>query len=460
MLLPKRYDATASLVVDPKSANPVGGTDSPFMPTADSIVSTHLDILGSPNVALRVVDTLKLEANPRASALLATAGPLEQAREFIANLFPDDEADRPRSIKDWMADRLLHNLQLTTRRDSRLIKVTYASPDPEFSAAVANAFVHAYLESLLQLRVTPVKLGEARFDEQLKELKHGLEAAQDKVAKFQQEKGIVATDERMDVENARLADLSSQLVLAQAQTYASLARQLHLRRFLDSGAGDATPEVLNSPAVQELKQEVSQREAKINELSKKVGRNHPQYQAAQADLERVRQRLNDEMRAAGKGYLADSGVAGQSEGAIRATLVRQRAKVFKLKADRTVLAMLMQDVDSAQRAYNNALDRYTQAKVQSDIDSANGSILDRAAVPTKAASPKFALNMAAALLAGLVLGIGAALSRENANRYVRSEHDLVEVFDLPVLAVLSPAHARQKSLPQLSAPRIYALPSR
>jgi chain length determinant protein EpsF len=460
MLLPKRYEATASVVVDPKSANPVGAMDSPFLPTADSIVSTHFDILGSPNVALKVVDTLKLEANPRAGALLSAMSPLDRAREFIANLLPDEETQRPRSIKDWMADRLLHNLQVTARRESRLIKVTYSSPDPEFSAAVANAFVRAYLESLLQLRVTPVKLGESRFDEQLKELKRNLEEAQNKVTKYQQDKGIAATDERMDVESARLADLSTQLVAAQGQTYASQARQRHLRQFLTSGAGgEAPPEVLSSPAVQQLKQEVSQREAKINELSKKIGPNHPQYQSAAADLERVKERLHEELRVSAKGYLADGNVAGQSEGAIRTTLGEQRAKVFRLKADRAGLAMLLQDVDSAQRTYSSALDRFTQAKVQSDIDGAIGSILDSAVVPAKAASPKLSLNMAAALVVGLMLGIGAALSRENANRYVRSEQDLVEFLDLPVLAVLSPKRARQQNRPQLSAPRLHALAS-
>lgn len=458
MLLPKRFEAISSVVVDPKSANPVGGTDSPFLPSADSIVSTHLDILGSPNVALKVIDKLKLEANPQAAAFLAAAGPLSKAREFIANLFPDEGPGRPQSIRNWMADRLLQNLQLTSRRDSRLIKVAYSSPDPEFSAAVSNAFVRAYLESLLQLRVNPVKLGGSRFDEQLKELKRNLEVAQNKVMTFQQEKGIVATDERMDVENARLADLSTQLVAAQGQSYASQSRQRHLREFLAKGLGEAPPEVLNSPSVQQLKQEVSQREAKINELSKKIGPNHPLYQAAAADMERVKTRLNEEMRVAGRGYLVDSSVAGQSEGAIRGTLEKQRAKVFRLKADRAVLGMLMQDADSAQRTYNNALDRYTQARVQSDIDSANGSVLDSAVVPAKAASPKVALIMAAALVVGLMLGIGAALFSETANRYVRSEQDIVEIVGLPVLALLSPKAVRQQRLPQLSGPVVYSLP--
>ena len=188
LLLPKRYDATASVVINPRSATPVGAANAEFPRSAESIVSTHLDILDSPNVALRVVDTLKLQDNPQAVALLAAAGPLGKIKEQLSNLLSNEQAEPSRSARDWMANRLLRHLKLTVGRDSRLIKVTYSSPDPEFSAAAANAFVRAYLESLLQLRVNPVRQDEARFDKQLKDLKGKLEEAQNKVTKFQQEK--------------------------------------------------------------------------------------------------------------------------------------------------------------------------------------------------------------------------------------------------------------------------------
>ncbi|MBL3200653.1 chain length determinant protein EpsF, partial [Klebsiella pneumoniae] len=63
------------------------------------------------------------------------------------------------------------------------------------------------------------------FAGQSKALREGLEKAQSKLSAFQQESGIVATDERLDIENARLAELSSQYTAIQAQRSDSSSRQ-------------------------------------------------------------------------------------------------------------------------------------------------------------------------------------------------------------------------------------------
>jgi uncharacterized protein involved in exopolysaccharide biosynthesis len=50
--------------------------------------------------------------------------------------------------------------------------------------------------------------------EQTKVLRNNLEEAQAKLAKYQQEKGLTSVMGNLDVESARLNDLSSQLVLS------------------------------------------------------------------------------------------------------------------------------------------------------------------------------------------------------------------------------------------------------
>src|SRR5205085_11408017 len=134
--------------------------------------------------------------------------------------------------------------------------------------------------------------------------------------------------------------------MSQAQTYESQARQQHLRDYLSRGgsAGQLPPELLSSPGVQSMRGEAAQREAKLAEMSKRLGPNHPQYQALQGDLDRMKQQLNQEMHAAAQGLVASTGAAGQSEGAIRGQLEAQRAKVFKMKSDRVTLAMMLQEV--------------------------------------------------------------------------------------------------------------------
>lgn len=460
LLLPKQYVAVASVVIDPKGFDLLSGRAPVMSESQDNVVATQLDIIGSPNVARKVVDDLGLETNSEAMELLRAPGVLGRIKERLMSLLPREESDEQRSVKDWMADRLLRNINLKTSRDSRLIKVSYGSKNPVFSAAVANAFVKAYMDTTLQLRVQPAKQSTQWFDAQTRELKQTVEQAQEKLAKFQQEKGIVATDERVDVENARLAELSSQLIGAQSQSYDSQAKQQQIRDFLAKGAplSQAPPEVLTSPVVQQLRQETAQRQAKLSEDSRRIGKNHPQYKAEVAELQHLRGELSREMRDVAQGLLTGSNLAGQREASLRGALEQQRSKVLKLKGTREELAMLMRDVENAQRTYSDALQRFTQIKMESQINQSNISVVDSATVPLKPSGPRASMSLGIALICGLVIGVGAALYSETVDRHVRTGQDLVESLGVPLLAVLLPDVWKKQNVRHLRGENVYSLP--
>ena len=163
---PQRYEAVASVMVDLSDADSVwasrnaGGVGGD---KANNIISTQLDILASPAVATRVVEQLRLENDPQAEALLGGTGPLAWILQWKAavldalNSFFADEPAEERSIKQWMAERLLSDMSAKTNRDSRMVRIVYSSPDPKFSAAVANAFLRAYQETVLNLKIQPAK---------------------------------------------------------------------------------------------------------------------------------------------------------------------------------------------------------------------------------------------------------------------------------------------------------------
>lgn len=458
MLLPKRYDATAIVVVDQAAASSAAGTTAPAARMED-VMSTHLDIIASPAVALRVTEMLKLGSNPDVGTLLAESRLLSRAWRSISLLLALEEQGgdgQEMDLKDWMVNRLLRNLQVKAKRDSHLIRITYSAPDGEFAAAVANAFVKGYLETVRRLQADPAKQNAQQFDEQINGLKQVLEQAEAKLAKFQQDKGIVATDERMDLENTRLNEMSAQLAVAQSQSLESQARQRQLREFLSGGKGEAPAEVSSSPVVQQLKQSVSEREAKLSELSKRVGPNHPQYVAASTELEGLRGRLREEMRMAAQGVLTSSGVAPEREGSLRAVVEQQRSKVLGLKNTRNQLAVLMREADGARQAYDAAVLRFNQTRMAGEVAQATGTVVHPAGTPTRPVSPRPSLNIALALAIGLVVGVGMALYREAVDGYVRSARDIVEILGVPVFAVLVPKG--RGNTRYLERPNVYSLP--
>jgi chain length determinant protein EpsF len=459
MALPRRYQASASLMVEQKAAYAnAGAAVAPGKP--GDVISTHIDILTSPAVALRVVEQLKLEQHPDIGSLVAESNVLRRTWWAISSLLATEEREEGRTlnIKDWIADRLLRNLSVKSNRDSYMVKITYSAPDPEFAAAVTNAFAQGYLATVLSLRTTPAKQDTKEFDEQIKVLRRDLEQSETKLAKFQQEKGIVATDERLDLETGRLNEISAQLAMAQSQSYESQARQRQLREFLASGGTSGAPgDVWTSPVVQQLRQGVAEREAKLSDLSKRMGPNHPQYLAASTELQQLRSQLNEEMRAAAQGAMANSNVAPQREGSLRSALEQQRGRVLGLKSARNTLAILQREVESARQAYDAVAQRLTQSRMAGDSGQASGTVVDSAVAPTRPVGPSPAFNVALALVAGLVLGVGLALACESVNGYVRSERDIVEFIEAPVFAVLS-AKGNGRKPRYLEGPNIYSLP--
>jgi succinoglycan biosynthesis transport protein ExoP len=63
LLLPKTYKATASLLLNYKGMDPVTGLTMPGQ-LLPGYMATQIDIISSKNVALRVVDRLRLAESP------------------------------------------------------------------------------------------------------------------------------------------------------------------------------------------------------------------------------------------------------------------------------------------------------------------------------------------------------------------------------------------------------------
>lgn len=418
LILPKRYTATATVVVDVKGFDQISGIMMPMIPMG-SYLATQVDIIQSHSVARRAVDLLKLAENPG-------------AKELFMN-----EAEGKGNIRDFLAELLLKYLKVEPSRESSVINISYSGNDPRFSAAVANAFVQSYINTNLELKVAPARQTNTFFNEQIKALQDNLERAQAKLSAYQREHGIIATDERLDVENNRLNDLSSQLVQAQAQTFDAQSRQRQVQDFLAKGqVPDTLPDVLSNPVIQGLKANLTQLQAKQNELSSKVGTNHPAYQATVAEIEGVRKQLLAEMKTISSTLGSAASLAQKREDQIKASLNAQRAKVLEMKKVRDDLTVLLREVENSQRAYDGAQGRMTQTKLESQSGQTNVMVINEAVEPIEHSSPKIILNTILSIILGSMLAVGFALLREMSDRIVRSETDLAESLGIPVLGVL------------------------
>jgi chain length determinant protein EpsF len=433
LLLPKSYRATATLVVDTREEQSLS---NPFTPQREraAYIQTQVDILTSEKVVRKVIDDLKL----------AETG---WAREQFAK-----SKSARGSVADWLVDALPKGLKVETSQSS-VIHVSFSFDAPDVAARIANGFAKAYLDTVLELRVAPMREAASWFDEQLKSLRVNLERAQARLTEYHQRHGIVAADERLDAEFARLGELSTQLVRAQDQTLEAQARERQARALLARGGAlvDRVPDVQAHPHIQRLAADLAQGEARLSELAARYGERHPTYQSQLAETQGRRVQLAAEMRKIVDGLEASTRRARAHEAELRAVLEAQRARVLDLKESRNDLAVLARDVETAQKTYDAALQRFVVSQVESRANQANAALLNPAAVPRKPHRPRLTLNVALAALAGIALGCGAVILLELSDRRVRSFTDLHEVLDVPLLGALGTWNPSAR--PALPAPQ-------
>ncbi len=433
LLLPKQYTAVASVVVDPKpdplSSVLTGALMNP------AFMATQVDVIQSDRVALRVVKDLKLAENPT-----------------IREQWQADTGGQG-SIETWLADLFQKSLEVKPSRESNVINVGYRAADPRFAAGIANAFVVAYNEITLELRVDPARQYSSFFDQRAKEARDQLEQAQAKLSQFQSDNGVIAVDERFDVENSRLNELSSQYVGLQSLASDSGSRQAAAR----GNGADRMQEVLNNPLIAGLKADQARLEARLQELTAKLGDKNPQVIETRANLAELKTRIEAETSKVTSSLGISNNINVQRAGEIKAQLEAQRAKVLKMKALRDQGAVLSRDVESAQRAYDTVLARLTQTSLESQTTQSYVSTLTQATPPLKPSSPRILFNSILSVFAGGLLALAVTFGLELLDRRVRTVDDIEAVLDLPVIGTMPannniPKRLSKRFNPLLSAP--------
>lgn len=415
VVLPKSYKAATTVVVNYKGVDPVSGVVLPSQ-LASGYVLTQVDIIKSRGVALQVVDGLNPESREEAIG------------EFMGS------SDRPEALRERLADRLLKKLSVEPSLGSSVINISFKSESPRLAAAIVNGFANEYQQTSAVLKTEPMKKASEYLSQQLKIQRENMEAAQNKLIAFQKERGIVSSDKdnRIDIETTRLNDLGSQLVTVQGQLMEAESR--------DRTAGDKrrdTFEAVNNPLVQNLRSSLSQARARLAQIELVYTHEHPSYQNARAEVERITRELNANTRSVTNSVSNNVDSLRSREAHVRHAFEAQKARVLDLVRDRAELTAMVREVENSQRIYDANLQRFYQTSIEGRATQGEGVVLSLAPVPTKSTNPGFLVSTILAVVLGTVLALGTVLMSEMLDRRVRAPSDLMEVIQAPVLGILS-----------------------
>tara|TARA_R100001440_G_scaffold14959_4_gene25295 strand:- start:27935 stop:29302 length:1368 start_codon:yes stop_codon:yes gene_type:complete len=408
MSLPKTYTATTELIVDGKPQDLLSGQ---VLPARAGYIATQVDVIQSRKVASKVYELLPPDMRKLADQRAA-----------------DDASDGEVDPEKWVVQTLRRNMVATPGRNSNVLSVSVSEENSELAAGLANAVSEAYVRTNLELRTDPARRFSQWYDEQMTVLRDNLREARTRLTDYQQSHGIVAADQKLDVETSKLRELSSMLVAAQGDRLQDDVRQVQDKQ--------ASAQVLGNPVVQKLRSDLAQAEATLSDASTRYGRNHPEYKKAEAEVQSLKSQLSQETRVVGSSLQSTAAQSAKRESELRDAVAEQKEKVLKLNAQRDELDLLKQEVDAAQEAYNTASGRASASRLESRLSQTDVAVLNDAVAPTLPSAPDVRLNLVIAAALGIMLGIGLSLLLELTHRRVRSRAEVEEYLGVPVLAYL------------------------
>lgn len=409
-LLPRTYQATATLMVDYDINDPLNGKEFPIG-LLSGYMATQTELLRNPTVLQTVVDRLKLTEN----------------EDYTVGYSGDGS-----TLSEYVQRTLSRNLSIYQGQfGSQLIYVTYAASDPVEAALVTNTVADVFKEQDFVRTTGPTVERAERYTEQLEHLKVKMAQAQEQYTAFHERNALIDSgDNGANVEITLLSNLEEQLLEAQrARRIAQAASSA------DQAVGD---QVMSSPLIQSLKSQLAAQESRLAELQLTLRPRHPEVVELLSQIETSRRMLAREVGRYSRNAANGLSTAQDLEQGLQTAMAEQREKVISTSALHDQAAKYRLELDSAQTVYKSALDGYDEVIFASMGNYTNVSFVSRATPPVKASKPRVLVYLLLGAMAGGFLGLFAPLTYELLNRRVRCRDDLERDNGVPVLAEFGP----------------------
>lgn len=450
------YVAEAQLVVESQRERPVNfdevlqGANFDFYTT-----QTEASVLMSRSLAGRLVDELKLTEHPaldpeRAAkpgalkldwrGLVAAAVPewlkseLARGEEPQVPLTPEELA---RAKREAAIDEVQASIEVQANERSRVLRILYTSPDPAFSAQIANALAETYIADSVRRKFSAYGRATDWLNDQVGDLRTRLEASQAALAEHRKAIGYVNVEGQSDLLGQQLAQLSAELIKARSARGEAEARYGQVRKLIGSPEQlESSGAVLNSQLIGRLREQEAQVSRELADLSTQLGDRHPRLALKRNELNDLQGRIKTEVAKLGVNLGSELEIARTRErmlerevAAIRAELERQNQNLVKLHA-------LESEVRANNEVYQTILSRFKQTDVQEQaLQQPDARLISAATAPRFPSYPKKALIVAVAALAFAGLGVLLVFALEYMDAGFRSLPQIEAATGAPGLGV-------------------------
>ncbi len=347
-------------------------------------------------------------------------------------------------------DHAVEDLQgtLTVNRPDRMASVfrlSYEGTDRWLVRHLVDRAAQAFIETRQEEKKTEARSTVAELQVQVFETQAELEAAEDELEAFRQEHQVVALAAEADEEVRRRAQMRTELTALEAERDA-------LQRILTDvrNSGDQAPDYtrlggtitfINNPMFQTQMERLTEAEARRSEARARWKPTYPAMIAIEEEIAGIRTRMGE----LGNDYLQSlmSRIA-----VMQAELTRYGSDLEEIPARELQNARLQRRVTELTTIYATLQHSLMEAEIVAAVEDPSVRVVEPAVLPRYPIKPRKRLNMALAVVMGMMLGLGSAFLREALDKTVRSGDDIGQMLGLSVLSRVPRLPASSKRSPR------------
>ena len=403
------YQASATVLIEPEPPKVLNIQEVTTIgaPTQE-YYRTQYELMTSRPIVAKVIETLDLET--RIPELKRAADPVRALQAGIT---------------------------VEPRRNTRLVAVKFEHPSPPLAAEVTNALARQYVKHNLDTKLRGAQEAMAWLNEQMTSLRSKVQESSVALQNYRVKADIMGLQEQRQITAQKIMDFNKQYLESQAQRLSVEAKLNELQRVTSDRGGAATIfTVADSQLIQRLKQEASELETSKARLSRTYKDKHPEILKVDAQIEQVNQKIDAEIKTMMRAVQTEFRVARAREDTLLGNVNRLRAEAQELNEKEIQYLNLQRDADSNQQLYEAVLKRLKETGVTGGLETNNVSVIEEAVVPRTPIRPRKAMSLVAAVVVGLLVGVGTALTLEYFDTTVKTPDDVERHLGLPVIGIV------------------------
>jgi succinoglycan biosynthesis transport protein ExoP len=393
--LPRQYESKVLIMLQTPENMLSSSRDQQIMaylqPPDESIVLSETEVLRSRDIAEMVVDDLKLTDNP------------EFWKRFRSK--PSDENEARDDAVYYLAKRL--DIRPVGR--SLVIEVALRHPNAKLSTEIVNRLAQIYQEQQIRQKIEGAQKTASVLNERLKVLSEKLRLSAQAVEDYRTKEDLI-DGTRVELTSQQISDISSQMMIAQADVAAVEAKNEQLQETLNNKKSlDGISQISRSNLIGLLKRDEAMLMSRYAEAQSRYGANHPRILSLRAELAELRYKKDEEVARIAESMSNDVLAARARVGALQKNLDALEQKRRRENAAAIGLRELEREADANKSIYETFLSKYKEASILGDVQKPDAKIISTARVPSLPAGPPRIVLVLLATMAGFCFGVFTAL---------------------------------------------------